>query len=154
VRLFRKLSFFPVVLLLAAFVLFSVFISKPLRGSEKHGLVEGTIRADPALRPDAPFFFYVALHSGAPQTPDKVPEFPVQDVQTEDDGVFELSADTDDGPRFYLLARVETAKLERFCKVIPLPELKRLENDDWVDVRTGKRLPPVRITLDKSIPCT
>jgi hypothetical protein len=154
VRLFRKLSFFPVVLLLAGFVLFTVFISKPLRGSEKHGLVEGTIREAPELRPDAPFFYYVALHAGAPRAPGQVPEFPVHDVQTEDDGVFELSADTDDGPRFYLLARVETAKLERFCKVVPLPELERIENGDWVNVRTRKRLPPVRITVDKSIPCT
>lgn len=152
-RFLRKLSFFPVVLLLIGFVVFTIFIAQPLRGSEKHGLVEGSVTAAPKLRPDRPFVYYVALHAGAQRAADEVPAFPVQDVQPEADGAFELSADADDGTRFYLLSRVETAQLERYCKVTSLPELQRLENGDWVDVQSRKRLAPVRITIDKSVPC-
>jgi len=149
----RKLSFFPVVLLLIGFVVFTILIAQPLRGSEKHGLVKGSIAAAPALQPNRPFVYYVALHAGAPRAADEVPAFPLQDVQPGADGTFELSADERDGTRFFLVARVETAQLERYCTVTPLPELQRLENGDWVDLQSRKRLAPVRITVDKSVRC-
>ena len=152
-RFLRKLSFFSVVLTLIGFVAFTIFIAQPLRGSEKHGLVEGTIAAAPELRPDRPFVYYVALHAGPQRAADEVPALPVQDVQPDDDGGFELSADAGAGTRFYLLARVETARLERYCQVTPLPELQRIENGDWVDVQSRKRLAPVRITVGKSVRC-
>lgn len=152
-RFFRKLTFVPVALILVGFVLFTVFISKPLRGSEKDGFVQGTINVAPELKPDAPFVRYMALYAGDVRPADALPEFPVNDVQTNDDGVFELTPDAEDGTRFFLLARIETAKLQRFCKEIALPEVRRLDDKSWVDATTGRPLPPLRITVDKSEPC-
>jgi hypothetical protein len=152
-RLLRKLTFVPVMLILAGFVLFTLFIAKPLRGSEKRGLVEGTLNVAPELKPDAPFIRYVALYAGDVKPADALPDFPVNDVQTEDDGAFELTPDLEDGTRFFLLARIETAKLERFCKEVALPPVRRLDDRNWVDAKTGKPLPPLRITVDKSEPC-
>lgn len=152
-RLLRKLTFAPVVLILVGFVVFTIFIAKPLRGSEKRGFVEGTIDVAPELMPDAPFVRYVALYAGEVKPADALPDFPLNDVQTEDDGVFELTPDREDGTRFFLLARIETAKIERYCKEIALPEARRLDDRNWVDAKTGKPLPPVRITVDKSERC-
>lgn len=152
-RLLRKLTFVPVALILMGFVAFTIFIAKPLRGSEKRGFVEGTINVAPELRPDAPFVRYVALYAGAVEPADALPEFPVNDVQTNDDGAFELTADQEDGTRFFLLARIETAKLERYCEEIALPQVRRLDDRNWVNAKTGKPLPPVRITVDKSERC-
>lgn len=152
-RLLRKLTFLPVALILAGFILFTVFISKPLRGSEKRGFVEGTLSVAPELKPDAPFVRYVALYAGDVKPADALPAFPVNDVQTEADGAFELTPDLEDGTRFFLLAWIETAKLERYCKLIALPPVRRIDDRNWVDARTGRPLPPVRTTLDKSAPC-
>lgn len=152
-RVFRKLTFVPVVLILVGFVLFTVFISKPLRSSEKDGFVQGTIDVAPELRPDAPFVRYVALYAGDVKPADALPVFPLNDVQTDDDGGFELTPDQEDGTRFFLLARIETAKLERYCKRIGLPRARSLDARHWVDATTGKPLPPLRITVDKREPC-
>lgn len=152
-RFVRKLTFVPVALILVGFVLFTVFISKPLRSSEKDGFVQGTISVAPELKPDAPFVRYVALYAGDVRPADALPEFPVNDVQTNDDGVFELTPDAEDGTRFFLLARIETAKLQRFCTEIALPEVRRLDAKNWVDATTGRPLPPLRVTVDKSEPC-
>ena len=152
-RLFRKLTFVPVALILVGFVVFTIFISKPLRETEKRGLLKGTINVAPELNPDAPFVRYIALYAGDVRPADALPEFPVTDVQTNDDGVFELTPDAEDGTRFFLLARIETAKLQRFCERIALPEVRRLDDKSWVDATTGKPLPPLRITVDKSEPC-
>lgn len=152
-RFVRKLTFVPVALILAGFVVFTVFISKPLRGSEKRGFVEGTVNVAPELKPDAPFVRYVALYAGDVQPADALPSFPVNDIQPEADGAFELTPDLEDGTRFFLLARIETAKLERYCKLIALPPVRRVDDRNWVDAKTGKPLPPVRITVDASEPC-
>lgn len=152
-RLLRKLTFVPVALILAGFFLFTLFISKPLRGSEKRGFVEGTLNVAPELKPDAPFVRYVALYAGDVKPGGALPAFPVNDIQTEANGAFELTPDLEDGTRFFLLARIETAKLERYCKVIALPPVRRIDDRNWVDAKTGKPLPPVKATLDKSEPC-
>lgn len=152
-RLLRKLTFVPVALILVGFVLFTIFIAKPLRGGEKRGLVVGTMRVAPELKPDAPFTRYVAMYAGELRPASSLPEFPVDDVQTEDDGGFELTAEKQDGTRFFLLARVETAKIERYCEEIELPEMRQLDDRNWVDAKTGKPLPRVRITVDKGERC-
>lgn len=152
-RLLGKLTFVPVALILVGFVLFTVFISKPLRSSEKGGFVHGTINVAPELRPDEPFVRYVALYAGDVKPAEALPEFPLNDVQTNDDGVFELTPDREDGTRFFLLARIETAKLERYCKRIALPQARRRDDRHWVDAKTGKPLPPLRITVDKTEQC-
>lgn len=153
VRFLRRLTFVPVALILVGFVLFTIFIAKPLRGSEKRGLAEGTVQPAPELRPDAPFVRYVALYQGEPRPARAVPEFPVADVQTEDDGVFDVIADKEDGTQFFILARIETAKLERYCEEIALPRVRRLDDRNWVDAKTGKPLLPLRITVDKGERC-
>ena len=152
-RFVRRLTFVPVALILVGFVVFTVFISKPLRSSEKGGFVQGTLDVAPELKPDAPFVRYIALYAGDVRPADALPAFPVDDVQTNDDGVFELTPDAEDGTLFFLLARIETAKLQRFCKEIALPEVRRLDDKSWVDATTRKPLPPLRITVDKAEPC-
>ncbi len=152
-RLLRKLTFVPVALILIGFVVFTIFIAKPLRGSERLDLVRGTVKVAPELRADAPFSRYVALYPGELGAADALPDFPANDVQTGGDGVFQLSPNQEDGTEFFILARVETAKLERYCEEIALPLVRRLEDKSWVDAKTGKPLPRLRITIDKGEPC-
>jgi hypothetical protein len=105
-----------------------------------------------ALRADGPFVRYVALHPGRPGGP--VPAFAIDDSQPENDGVFELDADAGDGAQFYVLARIESAKIERWCEFVALPRVRRLEDGGWVNAATGKALAPLKLTVDKKIPCS
>ncbi|MHB1243366.1 MAG: hypothetical protein ACYC1P_08215 [Gaiellaceae bacterium] len=150
-RLVGKFTFFPVVLILAGFVVFTVAIAKPLKKAERRGLVVGTVTPADALRDDGPFRPYVALHRGAPGA--EIPEFPLDDRQPLDDGKFELSADQTDGTRYFVLARIETATLERWCETVALPPMRQLEDRSWVEAATGKPLAPVRISVDDSTRC-
>jgi hypothetical protein len=150
-RFFGKFSFVPVILILVGFVVFTLKISDPLKDAERKSLVTGSIHPANPLKPDGPFIPYVALHKGAPGP--EVPEFPLDDHQPDGDGTFELSADEVDGRRFYLLARFETAKSERFCATLALPPVRRTEEGIWLEAATGQRLKPVRITVDKSQRC-
>jgi hypothetical protein len=52
-----------------------------------------------------------------------------------------------------LLLQFETAKSERYCKTVPLPTMRRTEDGLWVDAASGKRLQPLRISVDKSERC-
>ena len=151
-RFLGKFSFLSAILLVAGFILFTYVISKPLRGAEKHGLVHGTIRPAAELRPDAPFVRYVALHKGKPSS-SGVPEFAVDDVQTTDDGEFELTAEEGDGTLFYLLARIETARIERYCETISLPPMAYRDDGTWVEAATDAPLQPLRIAVDKGTRC-
>jgi hypothetical protein len=151
-RFLGKFSFLTAILVVVGFVVFTYVISKPLRGAEKHGLVHGTIRPAAALRPDAPFVRYVALHKGRPSR-SGVPEFAVDDVQTTDDGSFELTAEEGDGTQFYLLARIETARIERYCEMISLPPMAFRDDGTWVEAATDAPLQPLRIAVDKSTRC-
>lgn len=152
-RFLRKFAFSPVILILAGFVWFTLEIAEPLQKAERKSLVTGTIHPAAPLRPDGPLIPYVALHKGVPGP--RVPEFPLDDEQPEGDGdgAFELSADERDGRRFYLLARIETAKQERFCEKIALPRMRRAEDGVWLQAATGQPLERLRITVDKSQPC-
>lgn len=150
-RFWGRFSWLPVLLVLGGFVWFVVWISEPLREAERKSLVTGSIHAADPLKPDGPFIPYVALHRGHPSA--GIPEFPLDDRQPDGDGRFELSADASDGTRFFLLARFETAKQERYCRTLALPELRRTEDGEWVDAATGRRLPAQRITVDKSTRC-
>ena len=150
-RFFRKFTFVPVVVILAGFVLFTFVISKPVREAEKHGVVHGTIVPAGALRADGPFVRYVALEPGRPGEP--IPPFAVDDKQPGDDGSFELDADAADGTEFYLLGRIESAKIERWCLTVPLPRMRRTDERGWVNAATGKRLEPVKLSVDKTSRC-
>ena len=152
-RFFGKFTFFPVILILAGFVWFTLRIAEPLKEAERKSLVTGSIRPAGSLEPDGPFIPYVALHKGVANGLEAVPEFPLDDQQPEGDGAFELSADERDGRQFYLLARFETAKQERFCTTVTLPKVRRTADGHWLEASTGKPLEPVRITVDKSLRC-
>jgi hypothetical protein len=152
-RFFRRFSFIPVILILGGFIAFTLWVADPLKKSERKSLVTGSIHPADPLRPEGPFIPYVALHKGSAPDPEGVPEFPVDDEQPDGDGKFELSADEGDGRQFYLLVRFETVQSERYCKTVPLPRMRRAEDGVWLDAATGKRLQPLRISVDKSERC-
>ena len=151
-RLFRKFTFVPVILILAGFVWFTLKVAEPLKKAERKSLVTGSIHPADPLRPEGPFVPYIALHKGV-LGPKGVPEVPLDDQQPEGDGTFELSADDGDGRQFFLLARYETAKQERYCKTVSLPRMRRTEAGIWLDAETEEPLEPIRITVDKSQRC-
>ena len=140
-----------VVLILGAFVWFTIEISKPVEGTLSDELVVGTVHAGRALASEGPFLEYVALYQGPPTA--ERPEYPLDDQLAKTDGSFALSADAIDGRTFHLLARIETAREELFCKLVPLPEV-RLTGDGWVAAETGRPLLPRQIVVDRSQPCS
>jgi len=150
-RFLGKFTFIPVILILGGFVWFTLKIAEPLKEAERKSLITGSIHPADPLRPDGPFVPYIALHKGVPSP--IVPDVPLDDQQPEGDGVFELSADAIDGRQFYLLARYETARQERYCKTVPLPKVRRTEDGIWLEAATGKPLRSLRIAVDKSQRC-
>ena len=70
------------------------------------------------------------------------------------DGSFALDADPLDGTRFFLLARIETAREELFCETIALPEMRVDEDGKRVVASTGEPLPPKHVVVDTSTPCS
>jgi hypothetical protein len=140
-----------VVAMVAAFVWFTIEISKPVEGTLQEDLVTGTVHAAPELAPDGPFLTYVALHAGRPSA--ETPEDAVSDQLVEDDGSFALPADEIDGSTFFLLARIETAREEFYCERIALPPM-RVDDDEWVVAATGEPLEPRRIVVDRSTRCS
>jgi hypothetical protein len=146
-----RYSWLLVVVMVAAFIWFTVEISKPVEGTLQEDLVTGTVHAAPELAPEGPLLTYVALHAGRPSA--EAPEDPVYDQLVEDDGSFALSADPLDGETFFLLARIETAREEFYCERIPLPRM-RVDDDEWVVAATGEPLEPRQIVVDKSTRCT
>ena len=150
-RFLSRFGWAVVLLILGAFVWFSIEISKPVEGTQSDDLVVGTVQAGRALAPDAPFLEYVALYPGRPAA--ERPEYPLDDQLAKTGGSFALSADEIDGTAFYLLARIETAREELFCKIVSLPEV-RLTEDGWVAAATGRPLLPRQIVVDKSQPCS
>ena len=140
-----------VLLIMGAFIWFVIEISKPVEGTLRSDLVTGTLHPARSLAPEGPFLGYVALYPGRPG--DERPAYPLDDQLREEDSSFDLSADALDGTRFYVLARIETAKEELFCKLVPLPEM-RLAEEGWVAAATGEPLLPRRIVVDASRPCS
>ena len=151
-RFLGKFSFLTALALVAGFVYLSAVLSDPVDRVQKDVLVRGTIRPAAALRPDAPFIRYVAVHAGSPSVDDANVQSPVDDAQTSPDGAFELVADELDGTRFLLLARIETAREELWCETVELPPVRHVE-DGWVAQATGRPLEPVRITVDRATRC-
>jgi hypothetical protein len=152
-RLLRKLTFVPTLLILAGFVAAVILLSKPLEDEESPPTVTGAVRATAELKRDAPLVYYAALNRGRGRPAVEAPEFPLDGAQPDPGETFELAAEQGDGTRFWVLARVETAKIERWCKVVELPPLRRLEDGKWVEAATGKPLRPLEITVDRSTPC-
>ena len=150
-RFLYRFGWAIVLVMVGAFIWFTVAISKPVEESLQEDLVTGTMRAAGELGPDGPFLAYVALFAGRPGP--ELPEYPVADQLAEDDGSFALSADPLDGKTFFLLARIETAREEFYCETIRLPQM-RLEDDEWVVEATGEPLEPQRIVVDKSTRCS
>ncbi|HEY8104354.1 MAG TPA: hypothetical protein VIE18_07545 [Gaiellaceae bacterium] len=152
-RFFRKFTFVPALLVIAGFVGLVIYLSKPLESVESEATITGVVRASADLKPDAPLAYYAALYPGAARPPSEAPEFPLDDVQT-DGEAFELVAEEGDGTQFWVLARVETAKIERWCKILQVPELRRRDDGSWVEAKTGKPLPPLDITVGRELPCS
>ncbi|HEY7793726.1 MAG TPA: hypothetical protein VIA10_06960 [Gaiellaceae bacterium] len=152
-RFFRRFTFLPVVLILAGFVVAVFWLSRPPKSEESPPTVRGTITASSELKPDAPLVYFVGLNPGATKPPAQAPEFPLDDAQPDAGETFELVAEEGDGSRFWVLARVETARIERWCKSVDVPPLRRQDDGTWVVASTGKPLPALRITVDKTTPC-
>jgi hypothetical protein len=153
VRFFRKFTFMPVVLVLAGFVAAVFWLSRPPKSEESPPTVTGTITASEDLKQDAPLVYFVGLNRGATKPPAQAPDFPLDDAQPEEGETFGLVAEEGDGSRFWVLARVETAKIERWCKSVEVPPMRRQEDGTWVVASTGKPLPAIHITVDDSTPC-
>ena len=151
-RFLRQFSFLSAVALVAGFVYLSAVLSDPVDRVQKDPLVRGTIHPAAALRPDAPFLRYVAVHAGSPTGDDALVQSPVDETQTAADGDFELVADERDGTRFLLLARIETAREELWCETVELPPVRHVEGG-WVEQATGRPLAPVRISVDRGTRC-
>ena len=152
-RFLRKFSFLPVILILAAFVFGTVLISRPPEDQESPSVVTGIVHAAQNLRSDAPLIYFAALNPGRVRPASEAPEFPLDDTQTDEGETFELAAEPGDGTQFWVLARVETAKIERWCKVVELPPVRRLEDGTWVEAETGNPLAPLNITVGRDVPC-
>lgn len=152
-RFVRKFTFLPVVLVLAGFVLAVFWLSRPPASEESPPAVTGTITASPELKRDAPLVYFVGLNPGPTRPVDQAPEFPLDDAQPDEGQTFELVAEEGDGTQFWVLARVETARIERFCEAVDLPPLRRQDDGTWVEASTGKPLPPLAITVDDGTPC-
>ena len=152
-RFFRKFSFMPVVIVLAGFVFAVFWLSRPPKSEESPPTVTGRIDGTAALKQDAPLVYYVGLVKGEMQPPAEAPEFPLDDAQPEQGETFELVAEEGDGTQFWVVARADTARIERWCKSVDLPPLRRLEDGTWVVASTGKPPAPLRITLDKTTAC-
>jgi hypothetical protein len=150
---FRKFTFLPVVLILAGFVVGVLWLSQPPKSEESPPTVTGTITASENLKQDAPLVFFVGLNKGATKPPTQAPEFPLDDAQPDAGETFALVAEKGDGSQFWVLARVETAKIERWCKSVDVPPMRLQEDGTWVVASTGKPLPALRITVDDSTPC-
>jgi hypothetical protein len=150
-RFLFRFGWVIVLVIVGAFIWFTIEISKPVEGSLQEDLVTGTMRAGTELAPDGPFLAYVALYAGRPGA--ELPEDPVSDQLAEDDGSFALPADAVDGSAFFLLARIETAREEFYCETIPLPAMG-VDDDEWVVAATGEPLEPQRIVVDKSTRCS
>jgi hypothetical protein len=94
----------------------------------------------------APTVAYVSLHVGPPR--ELGDEVKVHDeVYTGSDGRFELRSDLAAGLRtlFFIYASYDLGyETDDYCAYIPLPLLRR-ENERWIDVKSGRRLPPLRI---------
>jgi hypothetical protein len=151
--LLRKFTFVPTLLILAGFVVAVILLSKPLKDEESPVAVTGVVGATAELKRDAPLVYYAALNPGRARPAEEAPEFPLDDAQPDAGKTFELAAEKGDGTRFWILARVETAKIERWCAVLELPPLRRLEDGKWVEAATRKPLRPLEITVDRSTPC-
>jgi hypothetical protein len=141
-----------VLVIVGAFIWFTIEISKPVEGSLQEDLVSGTLHAAAELAPEGPFLEYIALYAGDPAR--ELPEHPLIDQLAEDDGSFSFPADPIDGTRFFLLARIETAQERFFCKRVALPPMRVDEDEQWVVAATGEPLEPQRIVVDKSQPCS
>jgi hypothetical protein len=147
-RFLSKFSFLAAVLLVVGFAYFTYLISKPVTSAEKDVLVRGTVRPAAVLLPDAPFIRYVALYRGKPTGSDDTGTL-IDDVQTSEDGSFQLRADEDDGTQFYVLARLETAREEFWCRILELPPLRHGDERAWVEQATERPLAPVRISVGR-----
>jgi hypothetical protein len=150
---FRKFTFLPVILVLAGFVGAVFWLSRPPKSEESPPTVTGNIRATDRLRQDAPLVFFVGLNKGKTRPASQAPEFPLDDAQPDPGDTFELVAEEGDGSQFWVLARVETAKIERWCEVVDVPKLRRLDDGTWVVAATGKPPPPLEITVDMKTAC-
>ena len=137
--------------IVGAFVWFSIEISKPVESSLQEDLIVGVIRHAPELDPEGPLLGYVALFAGRPAGR---PEYPVDDELPAQDGSFALDADPIDGTRYFLLARIETAQERLFCETLALPEMRVDDDGQWVVASTGEPLPPKHVVVDKSTPCS
>ena len=152
-RILHKFSFLPVILVLGGFVLAVFWLSKPPKSEESPPTVTGHVRATERLKRDAPLVFFVGLNKGQTRPASEAPEFPVDDAQPDAGETFELAAEEGDGSQFWVLARVDSARIERWCEVVAVPRMRRLEDGTWVAAATGKPLPPLEITVDKKTQC-
>ena len=149
-RLLPLVSFSSVLVLLGAFVFFTISIADPVQRVLKEPFARGVVVPDEALRTTGPLHTYVALHAGPARLD---PAQPVDDMLTEPDGRFALRADPVHGERFFVFARVETTALDTYCVVRPLPRL-RAGDDGWEVAATGAELPELRIEVGPANSCT
>lgn len=144
-------SFLPVLLLIGGFVWFTIAVGDPLERAEKEPLAVGVVVPDEELLRLAPLQTYVALYPGTGRG--ALPQFPVDEALTEDDGSFVLRAYESDGERFFLFVRVEAADFTTYCATRPLPPLRAEGDGGWVVAATGAVPPLLRIEVDPTGRC-
>jgi hypothetical protein len=148
-RFLPLISFSSVLVVVGAFVFFTIRIADPVDRALKEPFARGVVVPDAALRRQGPLYTYVALHPGAPPV---LSETPVDDVLTEPDGRFALRADPVHGNRYFLFARVENPSGVMHCVVQPLPQLRATE-ERWEVAATGEELPELRLEVGPDDSC-
>jgi hypothetical protein len=148
-----------VVAIVAAFAFFTVYLPRFRTGEEKLIVARGLVLTTPAQRASGPVTIYVSLFRGRPRRVDPA-ETPVDDASPDPTRSltgsgptsfrFEFEAAPEDGPAFFVRALVETPAFDQFCEDARLPPA-RVVDERWVDARTGRRLPPLR--LSPTEPC-
>jgi hypothetical protein len=149
-RFWPLISFSSVLVVVGAFVLFTISIADPVERAEKESFARGVVVPEEALLRDGPLYAYVALYAGRPEL---APETPVDDVLIERDEGFSLRAEEIDGELFYLFVRVEAAAtLATYCVVRPLPRMRPVD-DGWEIAGTGEEMPELRIEVGRDDAC-
>jgi hypothetical protein len=144
-----------VIALVGAFGFFTAWLPSWRAGPEKVTVVTGVVEPTREQLAPGPVRIAVDLHPGRPRRVAET-DTPIDDdvPLPEERGRFELGAGPADGPLFFVRAIVELSTFDTACGDAALPPLRFVEEDGrerWVDARTGRPPPPLRLRATR--PC-